>query len=116
MIEVIKIIGGIALDWFKSKREKAQAKHQKELQIIANTQTWEQSAQDNAGASWKDEYWTVILSYPFVASFIPPLVPYVEAGFRALESVPDWYKAFAAASIGASFGYKALVNKWGKSK
>lgn len=114
MIQLAQILGGLVLDWFKSKREKAQAKHQRELQIIANEQTWEQSAQDNAGKSWKDEAWTIVLITPLVMAFIPSLAPYVTAGFDSLKEVPDWYKAFAAASVAASFGLKKLAGVWGK--
>jgi len=114
VIQLAQIVGGLVLDWFKSKREKAQAKHQRELQIIANEQTWEQSAQDNAGSSWKDELWTIILVIPLVMAFVPSLAPCVTAGFESLAEVPDWYKAFAGASVAASFGIKKLSSRWGK--
>ena len=114
MIQLAQIIGGRVLEWFKGKREKAQAKHERELKIIANEQTWEQSAQDNAGKSWKDEWWTIIITAPLVMAFIPSLAPYVTEGFDALSDVPDWYKAFAAASVAASFGIKKLADVWGK--
>lgn len=114
IVEVAKIIGGLALDWFKNKREEKQAKHEAKMKVIANQATWEQTAQENSGASWRDEWWTVILSFPLVACFIPPLVPYVKEGFSVLQTVPDWYKIFTAASVGSAFGYKAIINVWKK--
>lgn len=113
IVEVAKILGGLALDWFRNKREEKQAEHEAKMKVIANKATWEQTAQKNAGDSFKDEYWTIIVSLPFIGAFIPPLVPYVMEGFAALEHMPDYYKMFVGASIGASFGYKKLVD-WKK--
>lgn len=113
IVEIVKIFGGLAVDWFKNKREEKQAKHEAKMKVIANQATWEQAAQNNAGDSLKDEYWTIIVSLPLIGAFIPSFVPYVMDGFAALELMPDYYKAFVGASIGASFGYKKLVD-WKK--
>jgi len=116
MIQLAKIVGGLVLDWFQSKREEKQAKHQRKMEYIANEATWNQSAQNNAGSSWKDEYWTIIITVPLIMAFIPPLAPYVIKGFDSLKHVPDWYKAFAAASVAASFGIKQISSAWGSRR
>lgn len=113
MIQIAKILGGLVLDYFKSKREEKQAQHQRRLQVINNEHTWDQLAQQNSGDSWKDELWTIVLVIPMVMAFIPTLAPYVKEGFETLETVPDWYKAFAATAVAAAFGRKALAKVWG---
>lgn len=110
IVQLAKIGSGIVLDWFQGKREKAKAKHETELKVIANTATWEQQAQKNAQSSWKDEYWTIILSLPFIGAFVPPLVPYIKEGFAVLNTMPEYYIASVLISIGASFGYRKLVD------
>ena len=112
---VIGAVVSLAKDWFIHKRERSQAKHEAKIAHIANRATWEQTAQANAGGSWKDEYWTIILSLPCMAAFVPWLVPYVKEGFSVLNEMPMYYKAFVGASIGASFGYKKLVD-WRQRK
>jgi len=39
-------------------------------------------------------------------------VPVVQEGFRVLEGMPEFYKAFLGAAVAASFGIRAL-SKWG---
>lgn len=69
---------------------------------------WENTSIANAG--WKDDYWTIILSIPCVLCFIPSMVGYVEAGFKALTECPDWYKWALLVAIGSSFGYRKIAD------
>lgn len=99
--------------WLKNKAEKSQAMHERELKQITGEQEWDISQANNAGSSWKDEWFTIVLSVPMIGAFIPDVVPYIEEGFRVLDSMPDYYKGFLGAAVAASFGIKALSN-WGK--
>lgn len=74
---------------------------------------WNKNAQDHSG--WKDEYLTVILSAPLVLVFFPDMVPYIEEGFRVLETTPVWYRAAVAVMIGAAFGYRKYAD-WQMTK
>ena len=58
--------------------------------------------------SWKDEYWTIILSIPMILCFFPDMVPHIKAGFAALKGMPDWYQNVLMLSISASFGYRGF--------
>lgn len=109
ILELVKIGAGLLLDHFQNKREEKKAKHERKMQVIANTQEIDLLNTNNAGSSWKDEYWTLILSVPAIGAFVPKWVPTIQEGFIALDSMPDWYKISVLASIGASFGYRALV-------
>jgi len=69
---------------------------------------WETTSIKNAG--WKDEWFTVVLSIPAVMCFVPGLAIYVDAGFRALQQTPDWYKWAFCLAVGSSFGYKKIAD------
>ena len=58
--------------------------------------------------SWKDEYWTIILSIPAVLCFVPGLDIYVKKGFEALATCPTWYQTCLVGAIVASFGLKSF--------
>lgn len=109
IVQVVKIVAGLVLDHFKSKREEKRAIHERRMQVIANDQEIDLWNTRNAGDSWKDEYWTLILSIPAIGAFFPEWVPRITEGFAALETMPDWYVMSVLASIGASFGYRALI-------
>lgn len=111
--QIISGIVGLAGGWMKNKQEKQVLKHQKELEVISSTSNWEELQAQNSGHSWKDEWFTVILSVPLIGAFIPEMVPHIGAGFEVLVAMPDFYKAFLGSAIAASFGIRAL-SKWGQ--
>lgn len=100
----------------KQKRQqvKAEAEAQAMLNAAQNVADWEQLQAKAAQSSWKDEYLVLILSFPFIASFFPDLVPYVSAGFEAMGNTPEWYQWSFLAGICASFGIKGLKGVIGK--
>lgn len=99
--------------WFKNKAEKAQATHEATLKKIQTDADWDATQANNANASWKDEWFAIVLSVPMIGAFIPDFVPYIQEGFNVLNDMPDYYKAFLGGAIAASFGIKTLSN-WGK--
>jgi len=68
---------------------------------------WDMMAMKNSALSWKDEYWTIVLSIPAIGGFIPFMAPYIEAGFIALGGMPVWYQGAFGLAIAAAFGKKA---------
>jgi hypothetical protein len=59
--------------------------------------------------SWKDEYWTFLLSAPLVLCFLGDWgVKVVIDGFNALDVMPEWYKIGVGLAIGTSFGLRGL--------
>lgn len=67
---------------------------------------WELIQAENGRYSWKDEYWTIILSLPLIGAFIPPLVPFIIAGFEAIEKMPQFYQVWVGVAILTSFGVR----------
>lgn len=65
--------------------------------------------------SWKDEYWTIVLSIPAILCFIPGLTEYVRAGFNVLSGCPIWYQTCLVGVIAASFGLKSMMS-WRNSR
>ncbi len=98
-------------EWFKRRGEKAQAKHDLKIKQLSAEQDWDIAQATNAGSSWKDEWFVIVLSIPMIGSFIPGMVPHMQEGFVVLGTMPDYYKAFLGSAIAASFGIKAL-SKW----
>ena len=109
---------GVAADAVKgfvtTKKLKAEQKLTKikadtklmEEQIAGKVQ-WEASAVDQMKGSWKDELILICLLGPAVAVFFPGMTDHIEAGFVALQSLPDYYKHLLYIACSASFGIKA---------
>jgi len=104
---IVNLAGG----YLKNKAEEKQAVHERKLEVIKHEANWDNIQASNSGASFKDEWFTLLFSVPLVMAFIPEMVPIVSAGFDVLEGMPDWYKAFLGAAVAASFGIRTLA-KW----
>lgn len=78
-----------------------------------HTANWETAAVQQSESSWKDEWWTVLLSWPIIWTFV---VHYndVHAAFEQLDNMPAWYSWAVMASIAFSFGRKAIPATFGK--
>jgi ABC-type arginine transport system permease subunit len=69
-------------------------------------------SQKNMQNSWRDEWFTVILSIPllivFGAIFFGKYewIDKLKEGFQTLDSLPDWYIWALMAAIASSFGLK----------
>lgn len=106
-----QIIGGVK-DHFEGKRKLKQAELETKLRILETQSThemdWEKLWAQQAADSWKDEYWTIIISIPLILCFIPETVQFVDAGFAALNKTPEWYQGLVALAFGASFGVRII--------
>lgn len=69
---------------------------------------WENSMADASKTSWKDEFWTIVLSIPLVLAFVPGAIPYLEDGFNVLALMPQWYGIAVGAAISAAFGRNVI--------
>lgn len=117
---VPNIIGGIS-DHFKDKRAIKRAKVEGEIALKkaiteanikkvldgqAHDIRWSEEMAAASATSWKDEWFTIVLSIPAIMSFIPGLSTYVESGFAAMSQTPQWYQTAFLVAIGASFGVR----------
>lgn len=70
------------------------------------------ATQKNMAESWRDEWFTIILSIPLLIVFgaiffgRPDWIIKLKEGFIALDELPDWYIWALMASIASSFGLK----------
>jgi len=108
----ISPVANLISGYLKNKAEEKQAVHERKLEVIKHESNWDNIQASNSGSSWKDEWFTLLFSVPLVMAFVPEAVPVVQEGFRVLEGMPEFYKAFLGAAVAASFGIRAL-SKWG---
>ena len=115
---LIKPLLGVAGDMVKGVIETKKAKSEAKLteikaatalkeQQIAGKVSWEASAVDQMKGSWKDELILICLLAPATLVFFPGMTVHIEAGFVALQQLPDYYKHLLYIACSASFGIKA---------
>jgi hypothetical protein len=119
---IIKGIVSLGVSWMEKKKVQAQGKIQIEQAKIDaavkdadNLFELDKTSGTDMRFSWKDEWFTILLSGPFIMCFIPALAPYVKEGFEILkESTPNWYRWAFLGAIVASFGlrtwFKGRIN------
>ena len=105
-----------AIDVVKTKTETkkllAKAEQTHAMKMAEGKIDFEVAAQKNMKDSWRDEWFTVLLSIPLVIVFIsifankPEWVEKLKEGFDTLNSLPDWYIYALMAAIASSFGIK----------
>jgi len=105
------IIDGV-VSIFKSKEDRKKIKVQGEIDRIQGANDsiaeWEKVQAENNKHSWKDEYWTIILSIPCIMCFVPGWVEYALQGFDALQKMPEYYRYWLGVAILTSFGIRIV--------
>lgn len=113
-LNFIKPVADLAGGYLKNKAEQSKAVHEAKMKVIQNDGDWENKAIDASANSWKDEFWTLVLSVPiFMIGYSivvgdPEIVKRVEAGFAALSNLPEWYQYLLFIAISSSFGIKGV--------
>jgi len=105
-----------AIDVVKTRTETkkllAKAEQTHAMKMAEGKIDFEIAAQKNMKDSWRDEWFTILLSIPLVIVFIsiffnkPEWVAKLKEGFDTLNSLPDWYIYALMAAIASSFGIK----------
>jgi len=107
-------VAGLAKSYLSNKAEEKQAKHQAKMSVIQNDADWESKMADASKDSWKDEFWTIVLSVPvFMVGYAIvvndlTVIDRVEQGFVALSGLPEWYQYLLFIAISSSFGIKGV--------
>jgi hypothetical protein len=105
-------VSGLIKDWFLARREKSQAKHVAQMEVISNTALWESKMAAATDRSWKDEWFTILLSTPIVAIIYgvvmnnTDVIHRVGLAFQQLDSLPEWYQYLLFVAVFASFGIR----------
>lgn len=113
------IVGSVLSSGFKVLKTRSETKqiqamaeqkhYEKMLQGEIQYEVAKQNAMDN---SWRDEWFTVILSLPLLIVFgsvflnKPEWILKLKEGFETLNQLPDWYIYALLAAIASSFGMK----------
>ena len=105
-------IAGLAKNWINNRHEQSQAKHVAKMEVIRNTATWEQEMAAASATSWKDEWFTVVLSLPLLAVCYGVamddlnIMQRVGMAFTELDKLPDYYQYLLYVAVTASFGIR----------
>ena len=114
----LPIIGALAdmgKQWLSNRREKSQAKHEKDLRVIAGDQAADTAASEGMATSWKDEYLTVLFSIPLIVVFHaavwgdPADIEKVKAAFAAMGELPEWFQYGFLGCVIATFGLRGMA-------
>jgi len=120
------LLGGafnLAKDFIAGRVEEAKIKKDIRLEALKNEGAWESIMAKGTHTSWKDEYFTIILSIPIVlvgyavAMNEMDIIARLHDAFIALEALPDWYSYLLFLAVSASFGMRSvdkLMNLKGK--
>lgn len=106
---LIELGGTLLKNWFEKKKTESEEKLKiAKAKAIAEI-NWDIEMAKASAGSWKDEYWTILLSIPIILCFFEDTAPYIKQGFLVLKmSVPDWYIAAVGAAIASAFGYRGF--------
>ncbi len=99
-VETKKLKGEVKIAQIKAEKKKQE-------DIAAGKIKWEAAAVDQMKGSWKDELILICLLAPATLVFFPGMTVHIEAGFVALQQLPDYYKHLLYIACSASFGIKA---------
>ena len=129
---LLKELLGIGGRWVEGRRKLKEIKIESEAKVIVARAeaevrrlekaqdaeiAWDNTAVSQMNGSWKDEYLTLLLSAPVILAFLGPWGrKAAEEGFAAIATVPEWYMVAFMTSIAASFGVRALVDRFGFRK
>ena len=109
LISPIAELLGTAL---KNRAAEKTAIHEAKMEVIKNTASWEQLMASASATSWKDEWFTLLLSAPVVALMWGISMNDVEIldrigiAFGELNMLPDWFQYLLVMAVSASFGIR----------
>lgn len=117
--DIVVGVADIVKGLITNKKEKQAAQHEVDIEKIRNqgaldianqkaTTDYDIEALKQSERSWKDEYLTILLSLPFIGSFLPVVQDYVVTGWGYLSQAPNWYQASFIGVIAATFGLRWL--------
>ena len=108
----IGAVAEVVKEWFTNRREESKAKHEQKLEAIRTTASWEELMASASATSWKDEWFTVLLSGPIVAIVWGigmndmDIIQRIGIAFMELDKLPDWYQYLLYVAVTASFGIR----------
>ena len=102
----------------KSKAKIAEAKVDAEIKRIVKTAdsevNYDVEALKQQQYSWKDEFALLVITLPFIGSFLPWTQEYVMLGWGYVSQAPEWYSYTFIGAISASLGIRWATKMLGK--
>ena len=99
-------------EFLQGKADEKKAIQQRKISQINNDADWEAKMADATKSSWKDEWFSLILSAPLIAVAYSvamddtAIIERMNEAFTALNSLPEWYQYLLFIAVSASFGVK----------
>lgn len=113
VLSILTAVTGIAGGWFKDRAAIKKAQVKAKIKEIESTGAANKSADEialkNMEKSWKDELVLIVFLIPAILAFFPQYQGIVQAGFIALNSMPDWYKLILTGIIATIYGLRWLI-------
>jgi len=103
-IEIKKAKINVELARYKAEEARWQSAHESET-------NWDLEALRASKTSWKDEYLTIVLTAPFIGSFVPEIQDHVKNGWLYINEAPEWYQMSLIGIVAASFGLRWMFNR-----
>ena len=100
-------------EFIKGKADEKKAIQERKINAIQNDANWEEKMASATDKSWKDEFWSVILSLPIlavaysVATDNNAVIERLNSAFDTLNTLPEWYQYLLFIAVSASFGLKS---------
>ena len=102
----------------KSKAKIAEAKVDAEIKRIEKTAdseiNYDVEALKQQQYSYKDEFALLVITLPFIGSFLPWTQEYVMLGWDYVSRAPEWYSYTFIGAISASLGIRWATKMLGK--
>ena len=107
--KLVRAEGKVAVE-----KAKVEGEIKKIQTLLEGEMEYDKIAAEGMKYSWKDEWFTILLSIPVIMCFIPyePLQAQVAIGFEILKvNTPEWFQYCFIGAIVASFGLKTWMRK-----
>ena len=117
MLGIINSVAGLAASVIDGKTAVKKAEAQTKMKIATGELDWDLEAMNATQNSWKDEWITLLFSIPLILAFCGDWGnQIVQAGFTALEVMPNWYQYSLGGIVSASIGMRGVSKFFGGKK
>ena len=112
---LITQVANLAGTMIEGKTAVKKAEAETKMKIATGEIDWDIAAMKATENSWKDEWITLLFSIPLILAFCGDWGnQIVQAGFTALEIMPDWYQYSLGGIVSASIGMRGVSKYFGK--
>lgn len=126
MFAWVKLLVAPVSTWLQARAKRAEIKEERKTRVaeaeaqalvarasmdMKNEGDYDTEAQRQMQHSWKDEYLVIVLTSPFIGSFIPTVQDHVAKGWEFVALAPPWYQWSFVGVICATFGLRWYARK-----